>query len=91
MNWGDETVEDIERRIRLILDDEDLYFYVSFHLKRLSKDFLREVCNKVDLFFILTRKYIDFNKGLQEEEKVGWKHFIELYFKNCKEFIAFDD
>lgn len=87
----DETPEQIETRLRYFIDTEDLEFYVGYHLNCLSKNFLREVRDKVDLFFILTRKYIDFNRGLQEEEQVGWKHFILLYFRNCKEFIDIDD
>ena len=87
MNWGDETPEDVERRLRLILDSDELEFYVNFHLKRLSLNFLREVKDKIEIVNLLTEKFNNFNLHLQEEEKLGWEDFIRLYYKKCKEFI----
>ena len=87
MNWGDETSEDVERRLRLMMDSKQLEFYVNFHLKRLSLDFLREVKDKIEIIVALTDKFNHFNLYLQEEEKVGWEDFIRLYYKHCKEFI----
>lgn len=87
MNWGDETPEDIERRLRLMMDSKQLEFYVNFHLKRLSLNFLREVKDKIEIIVALTDKFNQFNLYLQEEEKVGWEDFIRLYYKKCKEFI----
>lgn len=87
MSYGDETPEDVERRLRLILDSDELEFYVNFHLKRLSLDFLREVKDKIEIVNLLTEKFNDFNLYLQEEEKVGWEDFIRFYYKKCREFI----
>lgn len=87
MNYGDETPEDVERRLRLMMDSPQLDFYISFHLHRLSKDFLREVKDKVEIVNLLTEKFNDFNLHLQEEEKVSWEDFIRIYYKKCKEFL----
>lgn len=90
-NYGNETSEDIERRIRTFVGSTDLDFYVGFHLKCLSKNFLREMEDKVEITNILTNKYNNFNLGLQDEEKVGWNDFIRIYFKNCIEFVNLED
>lgn len=87
MNWGDETPEDVERRLRLMMDSKQLEFYVNFHLKILSLDFLREVKDKIEIIVALIDKFNQFNLYLQEEEKIGWEDFIRIYYKNCKEFI----
>ena len=85
-NYGDETPEDVEKRLRLMMDSPQLDFYIGFHLHRLSKDFLREVKDKVEIVNLLTEKFNDFNLHLQEE-KVGWEDFIRIYYKKCKEFL----